>query len=365
MGHRAMSSPPLVCWIVVNTVPYHEARIDAAAEADGLRVCIVQITEVDSFRVLQRPRESTSTQRHTLFPGVPWDRVDRREMVKRLHRCLDEVKPAVICINGWSFGGGVAALQWGVKHDVPIVVMSESTAYDDKRYWWSELIKKKIIGLCSSALVGGAPHRTYMKALGVEEESIFSGYDAVDNKHFRRGADRARLQDRELRAALGLPARYFLACSRFTPKKNLVGLLTAYARYRRQQVTDSWSLIIVGDGEQTPELQWRCETLGITNDVRLVGAKPYEELPAYYGLASAFVHASTTEQWGLVVNEAMAAGLPVLVSNRCGCAPDLIRDGVNGFTFDPFNVEDIARVMFKCAESKARLVEMGQAGSRR
>lgn len=77
------------------------------------------------------------------------------------------------------------------------------------------------------------------------------------------------------------------------------------------------------------------------------GFKQYDELPVYYGLASAFVHASATEQWGLVVNEAMASGLPVLVSNRCGCAMDLVKDGVNGFTFDPHNVEQLASLMFK------------------
>jgi hypothetical protein len=77
------------------------------------------------------------------------------------------------------------------------------------------------------------------------------------------------------------------------------------------------------------------------------GFKQYDELPVYYGLAGAFIHASTVEQWGLVVNEAMASGLPVLVSNRCGCAADLVREGVNGFTFDPYNVEQLAQLMLK------------------
>ena len=87
----------------------------------------------------------------------------------------------------------------------------------------------------------------------------------------------------------------------------------------------------------------------LAGDVILAGFKQYDELPAYYGLASAFVHASTTEQWGLVVNEAMASGLPVLVSDRCGCAPDLVEDGVNGFTFDPYDVEALAGLMQRVA----------------
>jgi 1,2-diacylglycerol 3-alpha-glucosyltransferase len=80
--------------------------------------------------------------------------------------------------------------------------------------------------------------------------------------------------------------------------------------------------------------------------VHLPGFEPYDELPVYYALANAFVHASTNEQWGLVVNEAIASGLPVIVSNRCGCAPELVNS--NGFTFDPTNEHELT----------ARLLEM-------
>jgi glycosyltransferase involved in cell wall biosynthesis len=81
----------------------------------------------------------------------------------------------------------------------------------------------------------------------------------------------------------------------------------------------------------------------------LPGFKQYDELPVYYARAGAFVHVSTTEPWGLVVNEAMASGLPVLVSDRCGCASDLVREGLNGFTFDPFAVDQITASMQRIA----------------
>ena len=95
------------------------------------------------------------------------------------------------------------------------------------------------------------------------------------------------------------------------------------------------------------EVEEAISRLSVEGSVHLVGAQSYGDVPAYYALAGAFVHASTTEQWGLVVNEAMASGLPVLVSNRCGCAPDLVQEGVNGFTFDPCNVEELAQLMLK------------------
>jgi glycosyltransferase involved in cell wall biosynthesis len=99
--------------------------------------------------------------------------------------------------------------------------------------------------------------------------------------------------------------------------------------------------------------------------VVMPGFKQYSELPIYYGLAKAFVHASTTEQWGLVVNEAMASGLPVLVSSRCGCATDLVTEDVNGFLFDPYDVHGLARRMVDiCRLTDAQRSAMGRESKR-
>jgi len=195
--------------------------------------------------------------------------------------------------------------------------------------------------------VGGTPHREYIAALGVPLDQVFTGYDAVDNEHFRIGADRARGAAQRLRKKLALPPHFFMACSRFVQKKNLARLLQAYAKYRQATGEAAWSLVVVGDGELMGELMTlRCQ-LGVEEHVLFPGSKSYEELPIYYGLAEAFIHASTTEQWGLVVNEAMAAGLPVLVSERCGCTSDLVVPGINGLLFDPEDVTSIAEAMLE------------------
>ena len=121
---------------------------------------------------------------------------------------------------------------------------------------------------------------------------------------------------------------------------------------------------MLGDGELRPAICSQIQALGLQSSVLLAGAKPYAELPAYYANAGAFIHASTTEQWGLVVNEAMASGLPVLVSNRCGCAQDLVQEGVNGFTFDPYNVEQLAQLMVQVSGFKFQVSEFGAASAR-
>jgi glycosyltransferase involved in cell wall biosynthesis len=181
-------------------------------------------------------------------------------------------------------------------------------------------------------------------------ERVVVGYDVVDNDHFRQNAGEIRRQRSEVRQKYALPENYFLASARFIEKKNLPTLVQAYAEYRRRSEIAAkmpWDLVLLGDGPLRETLNSQLSTLNLNEHVQLPGFKPYDELPVYYALANTFVHASTTEQWGLVVNEAIASGLPVIVSNRCGCAPELVNG--NGFTFDPTNEDELATQLFEMA----------------
>jgi glycosyltransferase involved in cell wall biosynthesis len=179
-------------------------------------------------------------------------------------------------------------------------------------------------------------------------ERIFFGYDAVDNNYFGANADAVRANPEKKRREHGLPEIYFLASARFVEKKNLAGLLDAYARYRLRAAS-AWPLVLLGDGPLRPDLERLRDAFGLRDHVLMPGFRQYAELPAHYALAGAFVHASSVEPWGLVVNEAAASGLPLLVSNRCGCAPELVRDGVNGCTFDPGDAAALAEKMERVA----------------
>jgi len=174
-------------------------------------------------------------------------------------------------------------------------------------------------------------------------------------EHHIPGGDHGRLPE----AARGC---YFLASCRFVPKKNLAQMLDAYALFRRDRGDDpaDWPLVLLGDGELRPTLEAQRDRLGLSAHLHMPGFRQYDELPSYYGTAGCFVHASTTEQWGLVVNEAMAAGLPVIVSNRCGCAPVLVRDGANGYSFTPGTVDALDDPM-RAMASRTDYAAMRQA----
>jgi glycosyltransferase involved in cell wall biosynthesis len=109
------------------------------------------------------------------------------------------------------------------------------------------------------------------------------------------------------------------------------------------------------------EIEQQITKLGLKNVVHLPGFLQQNELLPYFAHAGCLIHASIQEQWGLVVNEAMAAGLPVLVSNQCGCFEDLIIEGTTGFGFDPENSQQLTDLMIKASSSAIDLGKMSQA----
>jgi glycosyltransferase involved in cell wall biosynthesis len=335
--------------------PYHCARLEAAArqyDVTGIEVA----AETQDY-AWSSVKGAEGYSRVTLFPGGVARRMSAKEVSERVEDALQSCSPDAVAIPGWSDKGALAALRWCTETGTPPILMSESTALDEPRVGWREWIKGRIVRLCSTALVGGQRHIDYLVELGVPRDQIFTGYDVVDNEHFRQKATEIRNQRSEVRKKYGLPENYFLASARFIEKKNLPTLIRSYACYRqlagntdnRRQTTDNrpWDLVLLGDGPLHETLNSQLSALSLQHSVLLPGFKQYEELPVYYGLANTFVHASTTEQWGLVVNEAIASGLPVIVSNRCGCVPELVQD--NGFTFDPMNQHELASRLFEMA----------------
>jgi len=349
---------PRVAILFDNFGPYHLARLSAASG-----VCKLLAVEFGSSSADYEwnASETSGLQRVALNDRGSSHELSPEEFQKRLVTVLDEFNPEAVVAPGWGYRGSLLALRWGLSHRVPVICMSESTQWDDVRNPIKEWIKRRIIALFSSALVGGSSHRAYMQELGMPSDRIFLGYDAVDNRFFTEEARKIRASSKEL---VKKTKPYFLASARFIEKKNLPRLLKAYALYRERAMTleDSGSvfdLVLLGDGVLRSKLETLRTELGLSEYVDMPGFKQYGELPAYYAHAGAFIHASSTEQWGLVVNEAMASGLPVLVSNRCGCAADLVKEGENGWTFDPTNEEQITDLMLKIASDETRRKEMG------
>lgn len=356
----------IICIWFFDIIHYHAARLNAfklIAEKFGYKVVAYSLRD----RAPDRPSPSYDKNfegelRVLVNHDVP---LNSAKTVRLLLKSLSRDNPDVVIIPGYESWPSLASLAWCKMKSRVVVLMSESHRSDYVRPKWKEGLKRHLVKRYHAALVGGSLHLAYAKELGLAPEVIFKGYDVVDNLFWQSKVDEIRKDPESWRRKMNLPAYYFIASKRFIPKKNIEGLIHAYALYQRRVGGKAWHLVVCGSGEMEPRIKNLINQLGPEKYIYLPGYQDAESLTVFYGLASAFVHASSyAEQWGLVVNEAMAAGLPVLVSRICGCAPDLVHDGENGFTFDPYDVEGLARLMAKMSSGEVNLQAMGEASRR-
>ncbi|MEB3322635.1 MAG: glycosyltransferase family 4 protein, partial [Synechococcaceae cyanobacterium] len=213
---------------------------------------------------------------------------------------------------------------------IPLVIISDSRAAGPPRARAAESAKRLLLRGYSAALVAGSESRAYLESLGFPPGAIHQPWDVIDAAPFRRGAERARRRCRRLGWQ---PPPHFLCVARFVPEKNHAGLLEAYGAYQRQG--GHWGLRLIGGGPLQGELRRRRATLPDPDRLRIDDFRQQARLAVSYGMAGALVLPSRRDTWGLVVNEAIAAELPVLVSRACGCAVDLIAPEAGGWIFDP------------------------------
>jgi 1,2-diacylglycerol 3-alpha-glucosyltransferase len=345
--------------------PYHAARIRAASDLfakRGWEVLAAQVAGREQIYPLWEEQASASMEVHTLFPGRAYETLSSRDRWQATMRLMKSSCPDCVAVPGYGTSEARAALQWARANGAAAVMMMASKADDKRRWRYKEWIKSRIIREFDSAIVGGTPQSSYAISLGMSPHHVFQGYNVVDNRLFEVESDRARADSVRLRHELGLPEQYFFCVGRFDPVKNIPRLLEAFRLYRKE-TAHPWSLVFCGWHFLDPKV--RVQLAGLASEsVHALGFQPIGTLPTYYGLASCFVMASVKDTWNLAVNEAMASGLPVLVSRACGCAQDLVQEGVNGYTFAPYDVESLAKLMLKVSSDSVGVKEMGRASRR-
>lgn len=271
---------------------------------------------------------------------------------------LKRSAPEVILCGGYSYVASWQALLWARRDHVPFLLWSESNLQDFRRsHALTEFLKKQFLGRCSGFVVPGRSALQYVLAHGAQENSIFIAPNGVDNELFARAAERARRDDPALRKELALPNRYFLFVGRLIREKGVFELLAAYASLGKE-LRQGMGLVFVGDGNARPQLQEIAASVS-AGTIRFTGFAQREQLGAYYGLADVLVLPTYTDTWGMVVNEAMACGLPVIVSRAAGCVADLVRENWNGLLVPPRDVPGLASAMKLFAESSSLRTTMG------
>jgi len=278
-------------------------------------------------------------------------------------------KPAfdVLWIHGYASLNALQAMLAAKALGIPVLLRAESWLNDRPRSL-SKLIAKKLFLLAIKPLITGVlPIGTLNRAywahyLGATFPMWTIPY-AVDNAAFEALTNKAAIRRTELQVELHLdPTRpVILFASKLQPRKRAVDLLDAYLALTPNREPHPY-LLFVGDGEDRPLLAARINEAAAhgIHSIRLCGFRNQSELPRFFDLATVFVLPSRHEPWGLVVNEAMAAALPVIVSDEVGCHPDLITPGVEGLVFPAGNIPALTNALRQILETPCAAKRMGQ-----
>ena len=227
---------------------------------------------------------------------------------------------------------------------------------------WKTWPKKLFLGngvfrMASGFLCAGTANQLLYQYYGVPEEKLFPFAFSWAHEELLECSEELMSQRHQLRDEYGLPQESYvvLYCGRLSQEKSVVGLLKAYHRVNAKDK----ALVFVGDGPLRQQLEKYIDQIKI-DSVHFFGFQNRQEAPKFYALADVLVLPSYRETWGMVVNEAMCFGLPVIVSDQVGASKDLVLDGYNGLSFPEGNVEALSSRIEQLAEmSEAERQTMG------
>lgn len=293
-----------------------------------------------------------------LFPSKKGEELSRVKIIPKIFKTLREINPAIVMYHGLVEPGFQAVAVWSKLRKIPAILHHDSW-YDNKtRVPWKQILKGDLYNFFFKyAFVAGKYSKEYLISLGFPEQNIMIGCDVVDNNYFKQRSAAYKKQENQ-RKVEGLPQNYFLVVARYSAEKDHQTLLKAYRKYL--DLGFDWKLVLVGEGPLREQIKKQINTVGLADYVIQQGWISYKKMPSYYGLAKCLILPSSSETWGLVANEAAACGLPLILSNKCGCGPELCIPGQNGFVFESGNPEKLAEYMRKISDGSINLRAFGK-----
>lgn len=265
-------------------------------------------------------------------------------------------QPDVIICGGWHHFTHWLAFVYAQMTKTPLLMWSESTLKDERS---SSKIKHKlktwIVDRADGYIVPGISQEKYLLDLGAKEDRIYTAPNAVDSVFFTSQAQHYRQQKVVCQDKLGIDGCVILYVGRLIDEKGVPELLEAFTKLSpNKQVT----LVIVGDGSQATEYHSYTQRNQLDNVV-FAGFQPQSALPQYYGIADIFVFPTRSDTWGLVLNEAMAAGLPIVCADAAGAADDLVVNGKNGYLVPVGDVEKLSEALQTLIDDESLRDNMG------
>ena len=266
-----------------------------------------------------------------------------------------------IWIHGYTTFSNLLALLGAWLSRTPVLLRGESHLLN-YRALWKRFIKRISLPLLfkgiSAFLPIGSLNKGYYRYYGVNDRKMFLTPYAVDNDYFHERFEELFIKREQLKIeeVLVPSLPIILYASKMIPRKRAVDLVKAFHLVSNR--VDA-QLVMIGDGLERPSLEEYIKDNNIKN-VYFLGFKNQTELPKFYAISDIFVLPSTDEPWGLVINEAMNFGLPIITTDRVGAAYDLVKDGENGFIYPVGDIEKLADLLLKVLKDTELRKKMGR-----
>ena len=263
-----------------------------------------------------------------LVPNVASDPGTHKFLGLRNPMLLERVmswQPDVVHINGWAWLSHLQLLHALNRRAVPTLFFGDSHLLDGNthgpRWWIKSAVLRRVYSWPTACLYAGSANRAYFEIFGVPPQRLYPCPHAIDVNRFAEPAAQREEQAARWRSELGIAAdrKVLLYAGKFEPKKRPTDLMRAFARLP----DPSLMLVMVGSGE----LQAEIDAIAAADPARfrILPFQNQSRMPVVYRLGDVFVLPSGFgESWGLAVNEALACGRPVIVSDRVGCAADVV-----------------------------------------
>lgn len=338
-------------WAHYKAIIFNELQklVDTNTDSELL---VLQLALVEKSRIaLGQVDLSNHRYNYQLVHDGTLEELSLKQRVLAMLKSVRTFKPDVVNLTGYYDIASWIVLFYCRLAGIKTVLSNESTLGDHLRKGIKETIKSFIIRQFDGFFNFGTRSSEYLVTLGAKSNQLLVQRNCVDNKRLKELYDLAK------KSVIPKKQDNFIFIGRLIPFKNLPSFMEALEQVNAK-VANPWGLIILGEGEQKTELKQLSTHLSYP--VTFINGVSWEEIPSYLAQADVLVLPSYSEPWGLVVNEAMACGMPVMVSEKCGCAIDLVKEGVNGFTFDPTNIEAIKQGLLKIMNPNLDLNEFGQ-----
>jgi glycosyltransferase involved in cell wall biosynthesis len=353
------SIPSTLAIVETHPVQYHAPVWRAAAELGvPLRVVYGSDFSVRGYR--DREFGASFCWEADLLAGYPscvlqpaaegYEKVTDEGLVA----ALDEFKPTAVLALGYHHPLDRAAIRWALQHQVPLFFRGEtSDAARISRVWWRGLMRdfllRRLYRRCAACLYLGQSSRAHYRRLGVPDAQLIHSPYCVDTALFKTGDDARESLRASTRQTASIPqdAWVLLFSGKLSWRKG-VDLIPRAVAALPESLRQRVHLVFVGDGEKRAELEAACRVLpGVP--VHFAGFVNQSGLSAWYHAADLLLLPSREmETWGLVVNDALHHGLPAVVSDAVGCAPDLVLPGCTGEVFAVNEAPALAAALERC-----------------